>query len=243
MQAMPYVWTWGSGRRHRDRPAAARPRPRHRSRTTPAPTACSPGPTRRRCSSAGRTPPRRCRSRSRGRRPGSRATSTTLGRTSPPGYVHMVARRHRPALDELHEAIEPQPEPGARPRSSGRPITAAWRRTACTTRSPARLGPRDYTHPANLATAGLCHFMARRFDEAIDCERRAVQLRPTSASPGVPSPRPPGWPATSTWRGAPSPRHCASIHAVRAMGRESHGIVREKDRARYIEGLRAAGLA
>ena len=100
------------------------------------------------------------------------------------GYVHMVARRHRPALDEVHEAIDRNPSLAlahvilASAYAHGGLAEDGLHHVAIA----ARLGPRDYTQAANLSTAGLCHFMARRFAEAIDCERRAVQLRPNFGS-------------------------------------------------------------
>ncbi|TGP85237.1 hypothetical protein EN865_33005, partial [bacterium M00.F.Ca.ET.222.01.1.1] len=41
-----------------------------------------------------------------------------------------------------------------------------------------RLSPRDFTQAASLSTAGLCHFVAKRFAEAAEYEGRAVELRP-----------------------------------------------------------------
>ena len=42
----------------------------------------------------------------------------------------------------------------------------------------ARLSPHDFTQAVNFSVRGLCHFMAGRFAEAIEWERRAVELRP-----------------------------------------------------------------
>jgi tetratricopeptide (TPR) repeat protein len=41
-----------------------------------------------------------------------------------------------------------------------------------------RLSPRDFTRSGHLSTCGLCHFVAGRFAEAVDFERRAVELNP-----------------------------------------------------------------
>ena len=41
-----------------------------------------------------------------------------------------------------------------------------------------KLSPRAYFQPATLSVTGLCHLMARRFAEAVEFERRAVELRP-----------------------------------------------------------------
>ena len=41
-----------------------------------------------------------------------------------------------------------------------------------------RLSPRDPIQPANLSNIGTCHFMAGRYAEAAEFQRRAVQLRP-----------------------------------------------------------------
>lgn len=106
----------------------------------------------------------------------------------------------------------------------------------------ARLGPRDYTQAANLSTAGLCHFMTGRFAETIDCKHRADQLRRTSAARGAPSPRPQASPASGKSRRRPWSRRAASTPASIGWLEKYHPIVRDDDRALFIQGLRAAGL-
>ena len=161
------------------------------------------------------------------------------------GYVHMVARRHRPALDEVHEAIDRNPSlalahvilasayaHGGLPEDGLHHVAIA-----------ARLGPRDYTQAANLSTAGLCHFMARRFAEAIDCQRRAVQLRPNFGS---------AWRTLAAAAGLAGDREAAAAALVEARRahpglsidwlEKYHPIVHDHDRALFIQGLRAAGL-
>ena len=107
----------------------------------------------------------------------------------------------------------------------------------------ARLSPRDYTQAGNLATVGLCHLIAGRFEEAVDAELRAVQLRPDFGT---------------AWRTLTAAAGLAGDHenGRRALAETKrlhpavsvdwverfHPIVRPKDRALYIEGLRASGL-
>ena len=161
------------------------------------------------------------------------------------GYVHMVARRHRPALEELHEAIDRNPSLAlahvilASAYSHGGLAEDGLHHVAIA----ARLGPRDYTQAANLSTAGLCHFMARRFAETIDCERRAVQLRPNFGS---------AWRTLASAAGLAGDQEVAAQALVEARRahpglsidwlEKYHPIVHDHDRALFIQGLRAAGL-
>jgi Flp pilus assembly protein TadD len=106
-----------------------------------------------------------------------------------------------------------------------------------------RLSPRDYTHAANLSVTGLCHLLARRFAEAVEFERRAVQLRPhfgtawrtLAAAAGLAGELETAAPAL-----AETKRLQPNIST--AWVEKHHPIVRDADRAMYIEGLRAAGL-
>lgn len=107
----------------------------------------------------------------------------------------------------------------------------------------ARLSPRDPSQGANLSTIGTCHFIAGRYLEAVSLQRRAVQLRPNFGT---------------AWRSLAAAAGCAEdldagadalANALRLQPNLTldwveryHPIVRFQDRARYVEGLRKAGL-
>ena len=161
------------------------------------------------------------------------------------GYVHMVARHFQPAVDQLGEAINRNPSfaiahmlmsgtygYGGMPDEGMRHIEIAM-----------RLSPRDSFQPANLSNIGTCHFMAGRYSEAVEFQRRAVQLRPHFGT---------------AWRSLAASAGMAGDIAQAASALSSalrlqpnltldwietyHPIVRREDRARYAEGLRRAGL-
>ena len=106
-----------------------------------------------------------------------------------------------------------------------------------------RLSPHDYTQAAALSTTGLCHLIGGRFQEAVGFERRAVQLRPhfgtawrtLSAAAGLAGDL---GAAVSALAEATRLQPSLSIEWVEKY----YAIAGEKDRALYIEGLRAAGL-
>ena len=161
------------------------------------------------------------------------------------GYVHMVSRRFKPALAELGDAIERNPSLAlahvilGSTYGYGGMAEDGLHHLAIA----ARLGPRDYTQAANLATAGLCHLMAQRYGEAIDCERHAVQLRPNFGT---------AWRTLAAAAGLAGELDTAAeallqarrLHPGLSVGwvEKYHPIVRAQDRAAYIRGLRAAGL-
>ena len=161
------------------------------------------------------------------------------------GYVHMVARQFQPAIDQLGEAIDRNPSfaiahmvmgstygYGGMPEKGIRHVEIAM-----------RLSPRDSIQSANLSTIGTCHFIAGRYAEAVDYQRRAVQLRPHFGT---------------AWRSLVAAAGLAGDLALAASALASasrlqpnltlawveahHPIVQPEDRARYIEGLRRAGL-
>ena len=90
---------------------------------------------------------------------------------------------------------------------------------------------------------GFCHLIAGRFAEAVTCERRAVQLKPRFVT---------------AWRTLAAAAGLAGDTAVAAGAlaeakrmqpslspewvEKYFPVVRKEDRARYIEGLRLAGL-
>ena len=107
----------------------------------------------------------------------------------------------------------------------------------------ARLSPRDFTQAVNFSAQGLCHFMAGRFAEGVEWERRAVELRPHFGS---------AWRTLAAAAGKVGNLDVATralseakrLHPLLSIAwvEKYHPIVRETDRALYIEGLRAAGL-
>jgi TolB-like protein/Flp pilus assembly protein TadD len=161
------------------------------------------------------------------------------------GYVHMVARRSRPAVAELTEAIDRNPSLalahvilGSTFGYAGMPDDGLHHLAIAT-----RLSPRDYTEAGNLATQGMCHLMARRFPEAVALEQRAVQLRPHFGA---------AWRTLAAAAGLAGDIETAAAALAQAKRlhpslsvewvEKYHPIVQEKDREMYIEGLVAAGL-
>ena len=106
-----------------------------------------------------------------------------------------------------------------------------------------RLSPRDPQQARYLSTIGLCHFMAKRFADAVEFERRAVQLRPHFLA---------AWRTLAAAAGLSGDRDVAVSALAEAKRLQPdlsidwiekyQPIVHEKDRAMYIEGLRVAGL-
>ena len=161
------------------------------------------------------------------------------------GYVHMVSRRFKPAVEELGGAIDRNPSLalahvilGSTFGYAGMPDDGLHYLAIA-----ARLSPRDYTEAGNLSVQGLCHLMARRFSEAVDFQRKAVQLRPHFGT---------AWRTLTAAAGLAGDIETAA-HALSEAKRlhptlsiewveKYHPIVHEKDRAMYIEGLIAAGL-
>lgn len=161
------------------------------------------------------------------------------------GYVHMVSRSFAPAVAELSEAIDLNPSfafahvilastygYGGLPEDGLHHIAIAD-----------RLSPRDFTQAANFATAGMCHFVAGRYAQGMELERRAVGLRPHFI---------PAWRTLTACAGMAGDLEtaCAALAQVMTLqpalnlewAEKYHSIVRQEDRARYIEGLRRAGL-
>jgi adenylate cyclase len=106
-----------------------------------------------------------------------------------------------------------------------------------------RLSPRDFTQAVNYSTNGLCHFVAGHFAEAADWQRRAVKLRPHFGT---------AWRTLAAAAGKAGNLDMAEgtlAEAIRLHPALSiewleryHPIVHQRDRAIYIDGLRAAGL-
>jgi adenylate cyclase len=107
-----------------------------------------------------------------------------------------------------------------------------------------RLSPRDFAQAANFSTAGLCQFMAGRYAEGVELERKAVELRPYFVA---------AWRTLAACAGMAG-ENAISAHAVSQAKRlqpslslewveKYHPIVRSEDRERYICGLKVGGLA
>src|SRR5215468_9619148 len=96
------------------------------------------------------------------------------------GYVHMISRDFDEAVKELTEAIELNPSLAFAHVVLG----AAYGYGGMSEDGlrhceiAARASPRDFTQAVNFSVRGLCHFVAGRFAEAVEWERRAVKLRP-----------------------------------------------------------------
>jgi adenylate cyclase len=161
------------------------------------------------------------------------------------GYVHMISRDFDEAVKELAEAIELNPSLafahvvlGATYGYGGMSDDGLHHCGLA-----ARLSPRDFTQAVNFSVRGLCHFMAGRFVEAIEWERRAVELRPHFGS---------AWRTLAAAAGKAGNLDVATralseakrLHPSLSVEwvEKHHPIVHEKDRLIYIEGLRVAGL-
>jgi TolB-like protein len=161
------------------------------------------------------------------------------------GYVHMVSRQLDFALGEFNEAIEQNPSLALAHvfRSSAYCYGGMPEEGLAHLTNAIRLSPHDYSEAGVLATAALCHLLARRFKEARDNARRAVRLRPAFAT---------AWRTLAAAAGLVGDSAEAAQALLQAMRfqpslsidwlEKYHPIVHAKDRAIFIEGLRAAGL-
>jgi adenylate cyclase len=162
------------------------------------------------------------------------------------GYVHTLARRFKPAVEELHEAIACNPSfvhahtilalaycYGGRPDECLAELAIAT-----------RLNPRDQNQNAIiLSITGLHHLMAKRFGEAVEFERRAVQAWPFLGT---------AWRTLAAAAGLAGDSEIAASALAEAKRLQPslslewvekyHPIVRAEDRATYLEGLQKAGL-
>lgn len=161
------------------------------------------------------------------------------------GYVLIFSRRFGPAVEELNEALQRNPS-----FAFARAILAVAYGYAGLAEEGHRqieiaraLSPRDYSQAATFSIEGLCHLVAYRYEEAVIAERRAVQLRPDFGT---------AWRTLAASAGLAGDLELAR-HALAECRRLQPGIsvawvekyyplIRAEDRARYIEGLRKAGL-
>jgi TolB-like protein/Flp pilus assembly protein TadD len=161
------------------------------------------------------------------------------------GYAYAFSRRFGPAVEEFTEALQRNPNfafarilLGCSYGYAGLAEEGLRQLEIAN-----RLSPRDYTQPASLSIEGLCHFIAGRYAEATTFERRAVQLRPNYGT---------AWRTLTAAAGQAGDLDLARAALLEcrrlqpnvsiAWVEQYHPIIRSEDRARYIEGLRRAGL-
>ena len=161
------------------------------------------------------------------------------------GYVYMFGRRFGPAVEELNEALQRNPN-FALARSM---LATAYGYAGLAEEGhrqleiATRLSPRDHMQATNLSVEGLCHLVAGRYSEAATAERRAVQLRPNYGM---------AWRTLTAAAGLAGDLELAR-HGLAECRRfqpnvsiawieKYYPMIRVEDRARYIEGLRRAGL-
>lgn len=161
------------------------------------------------------------------------------------GYTYTFSRKFGPAVEELTEALQRNPNFAFARMILG--VSYGYAGLAedglRQIEIANRLSPRDYTQAASLSIEGLCHFIAGRYAEAITYERRAVQLRPHFGT---------AWRTLTAAAGLAGDLDLARTalseckrlqpNVSIAWVEQYHPIVRSEDRARYIEGLRRAGL-
>jgi adenylate cyclase len=160
-------------------------------------------------------------------------------------YIFTFSRRFGPAVEELNEALQRNPC-----FALARVIMAVTYAYAGLAEEGlqqleivSRLSPRDFAQPANLSIEGLCHLVAGRYADAVSAERRAVQVRPDYGT---------AWRTLAAAAGLAGDLEVArqSLAECRrlqpnvsiAWVEKYHPLIRFEDRARYIEGLRLAGL-
>jgi adenylate cyclase len=161
------------------------------------------------------------------------------------GYVYMFSRRFGPAVEELTEALQRNPNSAFARIILGVAYGYAglaeegYRQLEIAT----RLSPRDHTQAANLSVEGLCHLVAGRYADAVTAERRAVQMRPNFGT---------AWRTLTAAAGLVGDlelarrglAECKRLQPNLSIDwiEKYHPLIRSEDRARYIEGLRRAGL-
>jgi adenylate cyclase len=161
------------------------------------------------------------------------------------GYVHMVSRRYQPALDELTEGIERNPSFALAHMLLGSTYAYGGKSDEGLAEAAiaARLSPRDSIQAATLSVMGTSHFVAGRYAEAADFQRRAVQLRPHFGT---------AWRSLAAAAGMIGDTDLGKTAVAEVLRLQPdltldwveryHPIVRPEDRALYIEGLRRSGL-
>jgi TolB-like protein len=162
------------------------------------------------------------------------------------GYGHTMARRFKPAVEELHEAIACNPSFTHAHDILALAYCYAGRPDECIAELAIakRLNPRDqHQNAIILSITGLHHLMARRFGEAVEFERRAVRALPSLGT---------AWRTLAAAAGLAGDAEIAASALAEAKRvqpslslewvEKYHPIVRAEDRTIYLEGLRKAGL-
>jgi TolB-like protein/class 3 adenylate cyclase/tetratricopeptide (TPR) repeat protein len=160
-------------------------------------------------------------------------------------YVYLLSRQFGPAVEELNEALQRNPNFAfarlflASAYGYAGLAEEGLRQLEIAT----RLSPRDHSQAANLSIEGLCHLVAGRYVEAATAERRAVQLRPNygmawrtlTAAAGL---------AGDVELARQGLAECKRLQPNVSIAwiEKYYPMIRVEDRARYIEGLRRAGL-
>lgn len=162
------------------------------------------------------------------------------------GYVHMVARRPKPAREALTEAIERNPSFAMAHMVLGSSYGYAGMGAegARHAELAMRLSPRDTIQAAVLSTIGTCHFAAGRIAEAVEFQHRAVQLRRDFGT---------AWRSLAAVAGLSGDLALAASALAEALRIQPnltldwieryHPIAPAELRALYAEGLRRAGLS
>lgn len=161
------------------------------------------------------------------------------------GYVHMITRRHREAISELAEAVRRNPSFALAHAVLGCAYGygGAADKGIEHVRLAIRLSPRDPHNATFLSAEGICHFVAGRYREAAELNRRAVEQRPDFVSALR------TLAACSAQLGELEEAHRALAEARRLqLGLSAewiecyHPLVRSEDRTAYVNALRKAGL-
>ena len=161
------------------------------------------------------------------------------------GFIHLMLRQSEPGTEELNTALSLNPSFAFAHAMLG--LAHAYvgdsERGLQEMALALKLSPRDPQQAPYLSCIGLCHFMGGRFAEAADFQRRCVAQRPHFGS---------AW-RTLAAAAALGGESETAVHALAEAKRlqpglsiewveKYHPIVREADRAIYIQGLRKAGL-
>ena len=161
------------------------------------------------------------------------------------GYVHMLSRRFKPAVEELEEALQLNPNfaLGHMVLGSAYGFGGAGDEGLKHLAMGMRLSPRDPHQSFYLSACAICHFVAKRYGESVNLNRRAVLLRRRFTS---------AWRSLAAGSGIVGDLETAEAALAEARRLQpdlsvawvdrNHPIVRPEDRAIYIEGLKRAGL-
>ena len=161
------------------------------------------------------------------------------------GFVYMLSRNSRPAIDEFEEALWLNPNFALAHVVLGAAhgFRGAGDEGLEHLATGMRLSPRDPHQSLYQSASGLCHFVAERYPESIASNRRAVQLRPRFTS---------AWRTLAAGAGVTGDADTAAAALAEAKRlqpdlsvdwvEDYYPMIRPEHRAIYIEGLRNAGL-